>query len=608
MPDKFNPELFLKTLPNLPGVYQMSDIKGNVIYVGKAKNLKKRVTSYFMHPERNVKTYALVQQISKIDVTVTANEIEALLLENNLIKQYKPRYNILFKDDKSFPYLVLSKDEFPRLFSYRGAKEPGYEYFGPYPSGMATRETLLFAQKVFCLRTCNNVFFKHRTRPCLLYQIKRCNAPCVGFIGVKEYKEQVNLLTQLLRGRNRAVMDELQKKMRETALNKKYELAAQYRDQISYLQDLQTPQRVSKHGGNSDIIAVAKAGSIYCVHILYVRFNAVIGSQSYFPNAPDFSSEEEVLAAFLVQKYLDSVNNLENGLPQRICVNIYLPEINVLQTVFKLKVVKIITINAASKYKDLMELALTNAQESLQRYLNFNENLQKNFQALQQKLDLPDMPKRIECFDISHSTGEATVAACVVFTPHGPEKKAYRRFNIENIAGGDDYAAMHQALFRHYDYLQKKCPEKIPQILLIDGGVGQLNVAKAVLDTLRIDSIILLAITKDKERRKGVDFISWYKNDEIVSLNCSAPALHLLQQIRDETHRFAITSHRNKRAKKRKTSILENIPGIGRKKSAVALKYFGGLQELKKASIDDLQQVPGITKQLAESIHAYLKN
>lgn len=588
----------------------MFDVNDRIIYVGKAKNLKNRVTNYFQKTGHDLKKHALMQQAVRIEVTITANENEALLLEGNLIKQYKPRYNILFKDDKSFPYLVLSKDKFPRLFSYRGTKETGYEYFGPYPNSLATRETLHFAQKVFRIRSCGDTFFRHRNRPCLQYQIQRCTAPCVGYVSEAEYHEQVSMLEQLLRGKNRVVLDELIKKMQEAAIGKQFELAAQYRDQIAYIREVQTPQRVTKDGGDSDIIALVDQGGVFCLQILFVRFGAVIGSQVYFPKVPEFSNTEDVLAAFLIQKYLDFA--MERGVPKNICINVNLTERTVLQEALNNALatkVKLFTVTAKSKYQAWMQMAIVNAQESLQRHLLLYANLLDRFQVLQTTLQLTDLPQRIECFDVSHSSGEATVAACVVFTTSGAEKKDYRHFNIENVVAGDDYAAMQQALLRHYRHL-KEHPAKMPQILLIDGGIGQLNIAANVLEALAIENIILLAITKDPERKSGVDFIYQFRFTEkdIVPVDCKAPALHLLQQIRDETHRFAITSHRQKRAKKRCGSILEDIAGIGQKKRLALYKYFGGLQEVKQASAADLAKVSGINQRLAEEIYRMLHN
>ena len=586
----------------------MFDVNDKIIYVGKAKNLKNRVTNYFQKTGHDLKKHALMQQAVKIEVTITANENEALLLEGNLIKQYKPRYNILFKDDKSFPYLVLSKDKFPRLFSYRGAKEVGYEYFGPYSNSLATRETLHFAQKVFCIRSCSDTFFRHRTRPCLQYQIQRCTAPCVGYVSEAEYHEQVSMLEQLLRGKNRIVLDELTKRMQEAAADKKFELAAQYRDKIAYIREVQTPQRVTKEGGESDVIALVEQGGVYCLQVLFVRFGSVVGSQAYFPNVPEFSTLEEVITAFLTQKYLDFA--IEKGVPKNICINIYLAERAVLQetlnNVLNTKT-KLLMVTTKGKYHSWMQMALTNAKESVQRHLLLHANLLDRFQVLQTTLQLTDLPQRIECFDVSHSAGEATVAACVVFTTSGAEKKDYRHFNIENVAAGDDYAAMYQALLRRYGYL-KEHPAKMPQILLIDGGAGQLNIAANALEALALENIILLAITKDSERKSGVDFIYQFRftTKNIVSVDCPAPALHLLQQIRDETHRFAVTSHRQKRAKKRRGSILEDIAGIGQKKRLALYKHFGGLQEVKQADVAALVKVPGVNQKLAEEIYRVL--
>lgn len=604
-----NYKLFIKSLPQKPGVYQMVNDENVVLYVGKAKNLKKRVASYF-RTSSELKKNLLMKQVLRIEVTVTRDENEALLLENNLIKRYKPRYNVLFKDDKSYPYLVLSKHAFPRLFSYRGAKEAESNYFGPYPSAMAMQSTLHLVQKIFRIRSCRDGFFRHRSRPCLQYQIERCSAPCVGMISVSEYQNNVNLLKQLLRGKNQEVIKELTHNMREAALEKKYELAAMYRDQIENIRELQTPQLITKNSGDVDIIAFASNDELNAIQILYVRSGAIVGSKIYFSAISPFLSPSEILTAFIEQQYLLKVD-LED-LPQKICVNLTLIDKSSLQK----GLAKLTPSNLPKKHGSIeiidntknklflawLKMAKTNAEENLAQRKILREDYLEKFQALQKTFDLKKEPKLIECFDVSHTSGEGTVAACVTYNHAGAYKHGYRRFNITTVAANDDYGALKEALTRHFTYLQKHL-KTLPDILLIDGGRGQLNIAREVLNNLNIDSVLLLAIAKDPNRKSGVDFIYCLEGGTAKLVKCSDVSLHFLQEIRNETHRFAITSHRNKRSKLQYRSILDDIPGLGPKKKLLLRQKFAGSQEMLDASLDDLRKISGINEKLAQKIY-----
>jgi excinuclease ABC subunit C len=604
--DKISPKEFLKTLPHKPGVYQMFNAAGEIIYVGKAKDLKKRVSSYFRKNLPEVKTRALMREAQRIEVTITANENEALLLENNFIKEHRPRYNIFFKDDKSFPYLFLSQHSFPRLLIYRGAKDVAGTYFGPYPTAQAVYETLHLAQKVFLIRSCNDNFFSHRIRPCLQYQIKRCSAPCVGFISAEDYKRNIDLLKQLLRGKNQLVVKEIREKMRAASLRQEFEVAARFRDQLLALEKIQMPQRVIKDRGDLDVLAVVSQYDKFCLQILSVRGGAVIASKFYFPVAPNFITAAEILSTFLEQRYLDFIDR--DNLPQKILVNTPLSDRAHLQNLIgeKLQVkLNIIDKTQVVLYRNWLQLANNNAAEALQRHFLLHPKLTGQFKALQELLKLENSVVRIECFDISHGAGKETVGVSVVFSALGPEKNDYRKYNINDVKASDDYAAMAEAVSRHYaSYLEQK--KKLPEVILIDGGRGQLHVAAVALRKLKVAGVTLLAIAKDHEGKKDADLIYRFFENGDQLLNCPLEVLHLLQRIRDETHRFAITSHRKKHARVHTTSILQDIPGIGPKKRAVLLQAFSGLQNLQTASVEEIAKVPGINQELAQKIYDYL--
>lgn len=600
----FDSSAFLASCSGRPGVYRMFDAEAKLLYVGKAKNLKKRLASYFRKTGQAPKTAALVAKIAQVETTITANETEALLLEQTLIKQWRPPYNILLRDDKSYPYVFLSSGEFPRLSIHRGAKKEPGRYFGPYPSAGAIRESLSLLQKAFFVRQCEDSYYRNRTRPCLQYQIKRCKAPCVNLVEPEEYAEDVRHSVMFLEGRSNALSEELSKNMEKAAMALDFERAAEIRDQIGILRRVQDQQSMEGGSGNIDIVAAVVSPGGACVHLISVRAGRVLGSKNFFPQVAIEESVSDVLQAFLEQYYLSS---MERDLPAELIVNAVHEDFETLiSAVAELRDVElIITHRVRGTRARWQQLALTNAEQALGARLASRQHLAARFQALAEALDLDESPTRLECFDISHSSGEATVASCVVFGPEGPLKSDYRRYNIEGVTAGDDYAAMHQALSRRF----KKAAEgegKLPDILLVDGGKGQLNMAREVLQELAVPDLILLGVAKGVTRKPGLETL--YLNDAAheFTLPGDSPALHLIQQVRDEAHRFAITGHRARRGKARMTSSLEGVPGIGPKRRRELLKHFGGLQELCRASLDEIAKAPGISKKLAESIYATL--
>jgi excinuclease ABC subunit C len=598
----FDSSAFLASCSGRPGVYRMFDADAKLLYVGKAKNLKKRLASYFRKTGQAPKTAALVAKIAQVETTITANETEALLLEQTLIKQWRPPYNILLRDDKSYPYVFLSSGDFPRLSIHRGAKKEPGRYFGPYPSAGAIRESLSLLQKAFFVRQCEDSYYRNRTRPCLQYQIKRCKAPCVKLVEPEEYAEDVRHSVMFLEGRSNALADELSKNMEKAAMALDFERAAEIRDQIGILRRVQDQQSMEGGSGNVDIVAAVVSPGGACVHLISVRSGRVLGSKNFFPQVAIEESASEVLQAFLEQYYLGS---MERDLPSELIVNTVHEDFETLiNAIVELRNVElIITHRVRSTRARWQQLALTNAEQALGARLANRQHLAARFQALAEALDLDEPPTRLECFDISHSSGEATVASCVVFGPEGPLKSDYRRYNIEGVTAGDDYAAMHQALSRRF----RKAAEgegKLPDILLVDGGKGQLNMARDVLQELAVPELILLGVAKGVTRKPGLETL--YLNDAAheFTLPGDSPALHLIQQVRDEAHRFAITGHRARRGKARTTSTLEGVPGIGPKRRRELLKHFGGLQELCRASLEEIAKAPGISKKLAEAIYA----
>jgi len=600
----FDAPHFLKTCPTQPGVYRMFDEKGEILYIGKAKQLKNRLSSYFQKNLQSPKTKVLVSHLRHIEVTVTKSETEALLLEQQLIKSLKPRYNILFKDDKSYPYLYLSAHpEYPRLGFYRGVVQ-GKEgnYFGPYTSAGAARQSLHLLEKIFKLRSCEDSFFKNRTRPCLQYQIKRCTAPCVKFIDAETYAEDVRHARLFLQGKNQEVIQELMKNMEAASEDLNFEKAASFRDQIALLRRIQEQQYIMTAGeGDADVIGYAISSSAVCVLLLLVRQGTVIGQDTYFPKNIKDAAPQEIIEEFISQHYFSEKN--QKTIPHEIIVPMALEEKAWLSeglTQVAQHGVKILT-RVQEKKQHWLALASENAIRALEAYEADKQNIFQRFQDMTERLGLLEMPERIECFDISHTQGESTVASCVVFTREGPLKREYRQFNITGIKPGDDYAAMYQVLLRRYGSLKEK-EGVFPDLIIIDGGKGQLTQAEEVLKTLGLFDIQLLGVAKGPSRKAGLEQLFLHHGEAPLRLDPHASGLHLIQWIRDEAHRFAIAGHRQRRGKKRKISPLESIPGVGAKRRRELLRYFGGLQALQNASPEEIAKTPGISASLAETI------
>lgn len=595
----FDGKAFSRNLTDRPGVYRMLDDKGTVIYVGKARNLRRRVSSYFRPSVSDRKTIVLVRQIRGIEVTVTNTEAEALILENNLIKRFQPRYNVLLRDDKSYPYIYLSThQEWPRLSMHRGARRGSGRYFGPYPNVLAVRETLNYLQRIFPIRQCEDSFFRNRSRACLQHQIKRCTGPCVGLVTAEAYAEDVRHVEMFLEGKSDAVINELVAQMERASEQLEFEQAAQIRDRIGMLRKIQERQYISGERGDLDVIACASKDSLACVQVFFFRNGHNLGNKSFFPKMPEDMSEADVLAAFLARYYLGKPAPRELILSHRIAERELLEEALSQGSGYKVKV----STGVRGERRHWLDLARNNADYALAGRLASRITLDQRFAELQDALGLAETPGRIECFDISHSQGEATVASCVVFNRDGPLKSDYRRFNIEGITPGDDYAAMRQALLRRYTRL-KKGEAPIPDLLLIDGGKGQLAQAADVLQELQVEGVALLGIAKGPRRKPGEETLFLEGDDTEYTLPPASPALHLLQQIRDEAHRFAIAGHRQRRDRSRRTSVLESIPGLGVKRRQNLLKQFGGLQGVASAGIEDLAKVSGINVALAERIY-----
>ncbi|MCG7877757.1 MAG: excinuclease ABC subunit UvrC [Candidatus Thiodiazotropha taylori] len=599
--NEFDHTAFLKTLTTRPGVYRMVNAEGNVLYVGKARNLKKRVSSYFTR-SLNRRIQIMVGQIAQIEVIVTHTEAEALLLENHLIKSLKPKYNVLLRDDKSYPYIYLSTDHtYPALSFRRGARWGKGRYFGPYPSAGSTRETLQVLQKLFPVRQCEESFFRNRSRACLQYQIKRCSGPCVGLISTQAYGEDVQHAVLFLEGKTSQVVDELVAWMERASGNLDFEQAAIYRDQIKHLRRIQERQYVSGEGGDLDIVALAKRGGSACIQVFYIRSGRNLGNKSFYPSVPRDATDETILQAFVSQYYL------EKPVPNEIILNHRLAEKGLLEEVLSQQAERRVRISSRVRGERArwLKMAQGNAELALQARLSAQAGMEERLQALQQALQLPAIPERMECFDISHIRGESTVASCVVFNEQGPLKSDYRRFNIEDITPGDDYAAMAQALERRYRRV-KKGEVALPDILFIDGGKGQIGAVHECLQDLGISGLTLVGVAKGADRKVGQEQLFLLGRRAPFILPADSPALHLIQQIRDEAHRFAITAHRQRRSKSRNRSVLEQIPGIGPKRRQRLMKQFGGLQELSRAGIEDISRVEGISTALAEQIyHAF---
>ncbi len=591
---------FLGRLTHRPGVYRMLNAKSDVIYVGKALDLKKRVSSYFQRTLTDPKTISLMSHVAGVEVTVTNTEAEALILEYNLIKRYKPRFNVVLRDDKSYPYIYIStKQNFPRVEFHRGPQKAAGRYFGPYPSSGAVRQTISELQKLFQIRQCSDSFFENRSRACLQHQIRRCTAPCVNYIDTEAYAKDVQATIMFLEGRNRQVIDSLVARMEKAATELNYEQAAQFRDRITRLKQVEAAQLISRGSAiNLDAIGVASEGSLHCVTILFIRNGSVLGSRNFFPKVSADLTTEQLLAGFLPQYYL------ARSVPTEIIVRTAAVDKKLLEDVLSDRSGHKVTIKERVRGDRLRwrALAETNAMQGLSLKIASKATIKRQLAALAEALQLDSPPERIECFDISHTQGEATVASCVVFNEAGALKSDYRRFNIQTAAAGDDYAAMREALRRRYARI-KKGEVPLPDLLLIDGGKGQLSEAKSILAELEIDFIQILGIAKGRARKPGTEQLFLAGKDSATILREDSPALHLLQQVRDEAHRFAITGHRQRRDKARRTSTLEAIPGLGPKRRRELLSQFGGLQGVRAAGIDDLVKVAGISRNLAERIY-----
>lgn len=597
----FDAKPILKTLPNLPGVYRMLNASDEVIYVGKAKDLKKRVASYFNKNLPSPRTRLMVSHIANIVTTVTHNEAEALLLENNLIKSLMPRYNVLFRDDKTYPYIALSADPQPRLAFHRGTQRKGAQYFGPFPNAVAVRESIQLLQKVFKLRTCENSVFSNRSRPCLQHQIERCTAPCVGLISDADYRNDVEQAALFLQGKTNEVIDTLAEKMNVAASNLDYEQAALIRDRMQALRQVQAKQFVSDFNvADADVIACSELQGQHCINLVMVRGGRHLGDRSYMPKNTDGESLETTVLAFLAQHYV------AQNTPPLIVLGIKVDG-SLLEQVLSEQAGRKVKINsnAIGDKRVWLKMAQTNAELALSQRAASAANQSAKLLALHEALNLPDSTQRIECFDISHTMGEATIGSCVVFDRGDMQNSEYRRYNVTGITPGDDYAAMRDVLTRRYKKVAAGEGVR-PDLIFIDGGKGQLSVAVEVMAEVGLSDILLVGIAKGEARKPGLETMIFSDTGEMLNLEKDNKGLHLLQQIRDEAHRFAITGHRAKRAKARMHSSLEDIEGIGAKRRKALLTRFGGLDAIKNASMDELAQVEGISPSLAEKIYGEL--
>ncbi len=598
----FDVKAFLKTLTTRPGIYKMLNGQGEIIYIGKAKNLKNRVSSYFKTQSVSTKQHAMVAKVAGIEVTITHTESEALLLESQQIKRHMPRYNILLRDDKSFPYLFLSSGhDFPQLTFHRGAKNKKGRYFGPYPSAGAVRESLKLLKMLFPVRQCDDTFYNNRSRPCLQYQIKRCSGPCVDLIDKASYAQDVESTVMFLEGKSGLLVDQLVGKMEQASMALDFEQAASIRDRIARLRQVMERHFIQGDHGDLDIIACASQANLACVQVFFIRNGQHLGNKAFYPKMVDENDPAAVLEAFIGQYYLDKL------VPQELIVSHQLEDVSLLTEVLaeQSKHAVAISCNVRGERAKWLQMALTNAQNSLQSKFADKQSLHARFQSLQQIIASEEVPKRLECFDISHTQGEQTVASCVVFDREGPVKSAYRRFNIEGITPGDDYAAIHQAVLRRFKRLQQEEMINAPDILFIDGGKGQVHEAEKALAELGINNVMIVGVSKGPDRKPGMEKLILVGQQQPINVIPGASGLLLIQHIRDEAHRFAITGHRQRRAKVTKQSTLEAIPGLGVKRRQLLLKQFGGLQGVARASIDALCSIDGINRQLAQRIYQF---
>lgn len=599
---KFDSKPVLASLPNLPGVYRMLGEGGTVLYVGKAKDLKKRVSSYFQKSDLSPRIKLMVAQIVGIETTVVRSESEAFLLENNLIKALNPRYNILFRDDKSYPYIMLSGHRFARLAFFRGALDRSNQYFGPFPSGLAVRETTQLLQKVFRLRTCEDSVFQNRSRPCLLYQIKRCTGPCVNAISEADYRDDVRKAVMFLQGKDSELLAELDARMHQAAAALEFEQAALLRDQISSLNKIREKQFVSSNTSqlDADVVACVVREGLICVNLVMVRGGRHLGDKSFFPVNADEYGPADAVEAFLLQHYL------ERSMPQQIIVA-ELPDVDTMQTLLSEQAGRKVHVNANSigERRVWLEMATKNAEIALGQRLGMQSTQAARLEALQASLGLGSGIQRIECFDISHTMGEATVASCVIYDRLAMQPGEYRRYNISGITPGDDFAAMRDVLTRRYQKLAAG-EGVLPDLVLIDGGLGQVGIALEVMAEVGLSDLPIVGVAKGEERKPGLETLIIPQQQKTLQLPVDHAGLHLIQQIRDEAHRFAISGHRHKRAKARVSSSLEDIPGVGPKRRQRLLTHFGGIKGVQSAGVEALSQVEGISPQLAEQIYRAL--
>jgi len=587
----FDPKQFVTGLPNLPGVYRMLAADGSALYVGKAKDLRKRVGSYFSRSAQSPRSAMMLAQVGSIEVTATRSEDEALLLEHNFIKSLAPRYNIVFRDDKSYPHLAISGHAFPRIGLHRGAKERSSRYFGPFPHAHAVRESIQLLQRVFRLRTCEDSVFENRSRPCLLHQIRRCTAPCTGLISAERYAQDVNSAELFLDGREDDAIRILSEKMNRAAAEQRYEDAALFRDQVRALASVRARQYVeSDRGVDADVVACSIDGDMACVNLVMVRGGRHVGDRSFFPRNAQHATAEELVTAFLEQHYL------EQPAPRLVIagaeVDLELPGIRVVTPTH-------------GERRVWVDMARKNAQLALVQHARDRTLHEERIVSLRQVLGLPETAQRIECFDVSHTMGEATVASCVVYDRNAMQKSEYRRYNIRDVTPGDDYGAMRQALARRYERVTRE-GGSIPDLILIDGGKGQVHAARAALAELGLNDVNMVGVAKGVGRKPGAEELVLDAGAQTLGLSPQDPALHLIQEIRDEAHRFAVVGHRARRGKARTTSSLTEIPGIGAKRRQRLLAHFGGLRGVEAAAVDELTRVAGVSRTLAEKIYKHL--
>lgn len=602
-PGDFNPRPILRRLPHRPGVYLFLDDKERVLYVGKARDLRKRVSSYFRAGIPGGKTGQLVQRVRKIEVTVAGSEGEALILESNLIKEHRPRFNVLLRDDKSYPFIHLSSEHpYPRLSFYRGTRKIDGRLFGPYPSAGAVRETLNLLQKLFRIRSCEDSFFAHRSRPCLQYQIQRCSGPCVGVVGGDKYSEDVEHAVRFLEGRSGEVVNDLASRMEAASRHLEFEEAARLRDQINRLKSVQQQfAGANRDRGDIDVLAVAEQAGVHCVAVMFVRGGRNLGSRTWVPRTAPGTEDSEVLGAFAAQYYFG------RPIPNEILLAGPVDDVELLEAALAERAGRSVSIRhrVRGERARWVELAVENARHGVELHIASKAGMQAQLEQVGESLGFGETPGRIECFDISHTAGESTVASCVVFGKEGPLKSDYRRFNIADVQAGDDYGAMRQALLRRYTRI-KRGEAQLPDLLMVDGGKGQLAEAVKVIDELQIEGVEIVAVAKGRSRRPGQEQVFLAGRERPFILRPNSPALRLIQQIRDEAHRFAIAGHRQRRGKRRKRSVLEDIKGLGPKRRTLLLREFGGLHGVNAASVEDLARVKGISRTLARLIYETL--